>query len=96
MKAIPESTLHTLINLQAFVVNDDLPAGTAGVGTGTCNTGKLFIIIRSCNLHKKPPGNSDQYISNTTIVTVFQSCVNPLDKKSYRWLTFMRRTVKLI
>ena len=63
MKAIPESTLHTLIFFQAFVVNDDLPAGTAGVGTGTCNTGKLFIIIRSCNLHKN---------LLVTVISIFQ------------------------
>ncbi len=55
VKPSPERSLYMAIFFQAFFVNDNLPAGTAGVGTGICNTGKLFIIIRSCNLHGNPP-----------------------------------------
>ena len=55
VKPSPERPLYTAIFLQAFFINDNLPACTAGIGTDICNAGEFFIIIRSCNLHGNPP-----------------------------------------
>lgn len=52
MQAIPERSLKMAVFVQTFVIDHDLPSRTAGIRTGICDTGKLFIIRRKCNLHK--------------------------------------------
>lgn len=52
MQPIPERSLKMAVFAQTFVIDHDLPSRTAGIRTGICDTGKLFIIRRECNLHK--------------------------------------------
>ena len=51
MQAVAKNPPVFAVFFQAFVVNHNLPSRTAGVRTGSCNTGKFFIVIWKCKLH---------------------------------------------
>ena len=52
VQSIAKSPFEFFVLFQTFFVNYNLPAGTACVGTGSCNTGKFFVKIRACDLHR--------------------------------------------
>ena len=51
VKSVSKRTFESTVFLEAFFIDHDLPSGTAGIGTGTCDTGKFFIKSRVCYLH---------------------------------------------
>ena len=51
VETIMERSSEMLIFFQRFLINDNLPARTAGIRTGSCNAGKFFIIVWKCKLH---------------------------------------------
>ena len=51
VKSVSKRTFESTVFLEAFFIDHDLPSGTAGIGTGTCDTGKFFIKSRFCYLH---------------------------------------------
>lgn len=51
IEPVAESTLKVAVFLKTPVIDHDLPSRTAGVRTGSCDTGKFFIKSRKCNLH---------------------------------------------
>ena len=52
VQTIAEWSLKVLVFFQCFIINNNLPSCTAGIRTGSCNTGEFFIIIWKCKLHK--------------------------------------------